>query len=641
MSEARLAALAPLTVSLTDRLLGAGRGALRQSESPADAAARGGAIEHLVRWRMAGRRGPADLAARLAAHGLPPGLAPRLVDPRWTVADMPRPDWLDDACFASEALKGLRALDLPPSQEAMPFGPIAAAVAAAVVRDLARARPDAPLTAAAWSQMADRLATPLIQLLSVLLGMRFMALRDRAPDRLKALPPVPGAPPDRRLMAAFTQSLLSTGLLDLAEELPMLPRLLGGRIAVWRRSMNALLDDLIADFREAAELAGARSGRIDQIKCDASDFHNGGRAVAILTFECGARIVYKPRSLAPDIALKTVAERLVEAGVLERGFRHRFADKGARGWMSFVAPEPLGGDEDAERYFEACGALEFLAALTGLSDLIGDNILPTRDGPQPIDAEVMLAFKRDPGAKDQEAAGLDAITHLICDRSEPIERRQRLFASIVWSEDFAGRLGNCWQDDENDKVRLGPEPPDPQPKPHWPRIGDAFVAADRWRGEILAGFEAAYRRFIASGLDADALLADALAESRPRVVVRATEYYVLMQARAETPRALTSGITHSIEFEHLFRDLRERDADPAAHALAEAEIAALEAGDIPYFTARPDERQLYHAYGPPIRDFLPLSPMERQRARWRRMGEADLAAALERLESLSRPPAGL
>ena len=55
------------------------------------------------------------------------------------------------------------------------------------------------------------------------------------------------------------------------------------------------LPDLVARFHDEAEL-----GTVNRVDFDAGDSHRNGRSVAIVWFDNGVRVVYKPRPMRID-----------------------------------------------------------------------------------------------------------------------------------------------------------------------------------------------------------------------------------------------------------------------------------------------------------------------------------------------------
>src|SRR5690606_11994366 len=60
---------------------------------------------------------------------------------------------------------------------------------------------------------------------------------------------------------------------------------------------------------------------LETVRLGLGDVHRGGASVAVLAFEDGRRLVYKPRPLALDLALSGLLDELAASTGLRAGFR--------------------------------------------------------------------------------------------------------------------------------------------------------------------------------------------------------------------------------------------------------------------------------------------------------------------------------
>ena len=106
------------------------------------------------------------------------------------------------------------------------------------------------------------------------------------------------------------------GFRQLFEDKPVLLRLIATITRQWidtSREFVLRLDADLAAIRRDILHSGAAS-RVAKIEGDLSDPHNGGHSVQIVSFEDGARVVYKPKDLRLDVAWHALIERLNRAG---------------------------------------------------------------------------------------------------------------------------------------------------------------------------------------------------------------------------------------------------------------------------------------------------------------------------------------
>ncbi|MFJ8853694.1 type 2 lanthipeptide synthetase LanM family protein [Streptomyces sp. NPDC102437] len=169
-----------------------------------------------------------------------------------------------------------------------------------------------------------------------------------------------------------------------------------------------------ASFREfCARLRADRAAIKDMFGIDPTDpvtsiglpegdTHNHGRAVCILSFASGERLVYKPRDVSCEAAYLALSAELNErlgtnlaaATVLEReGY----------GYVEYIHAEDV-SDMPAE-FMRASGELAAVLYLLNARDMHFENILPTRRGPLPIDLETILHPDRVHTGPTPEAPG--------------------------------------------------------------------------------------------------------------------------------------------------------------------------------------------------------------------------------------------
>lgn len=127
----------------------------------------------------------------------------------------------------------------------------------------------------------------------------------RAPD---LEPPRPSNPGIDTLMAKLSAG--QTPMADLEKAVPVLRTHLNAEIAGFETSVRTLLDRVGTDHARIGErflagrvFAGPDAGRLTDIHLTNSDPHKGGNRVAILSFEAGLTVVYKPRDVRIDDAI--------------------------------------------------------------------------------------------------------------------------------------------------------------------------------------------------------------------------------------------------------------------------------------------------------------------------------------------------
>ncbi|HEX7707254.1 MAG TPA: type 2 lanthipeptide synthetase LanM [Thermoanaerobaculia bacterium] len=353
-----------------------------------------------------------------------------------------------------------------------------------------------------------------------------------------------------------------------------------------------LAERLEADRASLEQQYGRPLGDVIAVDPGRSDRHEGGQQVAILTFESGLRLVYKPRS----VELFAVFQRLL-TWLHETCFQFappalRVLARPAWGWIEFAVPgEPL-DEKGGTRYYERAGALLFLSWLVSARDLHMENVIASPDGPILIDLDAIAG---------PEAAAGGAGTF---NQAQTRIGRSALatgFLSFAHT-DAAGRIyeagGLCgtgghvaavdvpvWKELESDALHLVRETRRAEPETNVVTLHGVVQRAEEHSDAIVHGFRAAWD-FVAR--QRDALLAEdgplrAFRSGRTRVIFRPSAIYAAIHARLLSPALLRDGIEPSLVAETLNRAFVNDLERPALWPLAREERQELLAWDIPIF----------------------------------------------------------
>ncbi|HEV7681760.1 MAG TPA: type 2 lanthipeptide synthetase LanM family protein [Pyrinomonadaceae bacterium] len=348
-------------------------------------------------------------------------------------------------------------------------------------------------------------------------------------------------------------------------------------------------------------LCGGDPGELHELSFGAGDSHRGGATVAIVRGE-GWRVVYKPRSLAIDSALRGfVAELADDQGSALNVRVPKVMDCGEHGWVEFVTHRFAAGNEELLSFYRGIGHLLALMRLLSGSDLHAENVIAQGGTPVVVDCETLFTPKIPPSPSGYGAA---------------VDRAGELIARTVLSVGvLPGRgMGLGWRGVDLSSVGMLPGQ-QPMQRQHEiidagtdeAHVGSVLVEAavsqnhpsprpalaEYWP-EVLRGFDE---------LTATLQRLDATDSLRPRlrvfddchirVVLRATEVY------AEIGRMLWHPVSlHNPEpaRQRAFGLLQKMAANvsvaPSAPAVINAEIDELLEGDIPYFFALAREGRL-------------------------------------------------
>ncbi|MDQ8756592.1 type 2 lanthipeptide synthetase LanM family protein [Sphingosinicella sp. LHD-64] len=385
---------------------------------------------------------------------------------------------------------------------------------------------------------------------------------------------------------------------DLGRHYPALSR----RIArVMDNHAGAALDFArrwTADRDRLAPLCGGDPGTLTELRFGAGDTHGGGHTVAIAHCARG-RIVYKPRSVAIDVALAGFIDWLrQDVGRTLPIHVPRVTPGDGYGWAEFVPHVHAADAAELARFYVGIGQWLALMRLLGGSDLHAENLIAHGARPSVIDCETLFTPRIDPfpsGYGDATDIAIQFVRGTVLAIGLLPSRGQ----GLVWRGVDASGIGALPGQQPmmtiptiigagTDEARLGErqvEAPAAQNHPA-PRP----VLADHWP-DVLAGFDemsALLRR-----LDGRGVLRSALGRfesCRVRAVLRNTEVYAQILRMLWHPVSLNDE-TKARETAHdlLARMAGNVSTAPGDPAVIAAEIEDMLAGDVPYFSAIADE----------------------------------------------------
>ncbi|MEN3327102.1 MAG: hypothetical protein V7638_1909 [Acidobacteriota bacterium] len=383
------------------------------------------------------------------------------------------------------------------------------------------------------------------------------------------------------------------------------------------------------DRRRLECLCACDPGDLHELSFGVGDSHRGGATVAIVSGKSW-RVVYKPRSLAIDRALRGfVAELAGDHGSALNIRVPKVMDCGDYGWVEFVDHRFAAGNEELPSFYRGIGHLLSLMRLLSGSDLHAENVIAQGGTPVVVDCETLFTPKIPPLPSGYGKA---------MDHAGDLIARTVLSVGVL-----PGRgLGLGWRGVDVSAVGMirGQQPVQQQmgiidAGTDEARVGSVLVQAPVWQNhpsmqpalaeywpEVLRGFDeltSTLQRVDASG--SLQLRQRAFDDCRIRVVLRATEVYNEIGRMLWHPVSL-----HNPEpaRQRAFTLMEKMAANvslaPSDPAVINAEIDELLEGDVPYFFTVAREGRLH---GPGDTYWLPPRQLvDAALADWR---SADLA----------------
>jgi len=200
-------------------------------------------------------------------------------------------------------------------------------------------------------------------------------------EQIKTLPM--GSMSSKMIYDYYTQNLIETEFEDFSSIYSI----------AWGRC-NIVLENRAISMKNTIELTQKHRLIIEEkfnIRCTSrivsvesgGDTHNNGSSVAIITFEQGEKLVYKPRSVSGELGYTNFISE-INKFISPKMSTLTVVDFGNYGFTSFGET-----NEEKKDMFQA-GRLACLMFLLNASDMHFSNILWTNDGPLPIDLETLF-----------------------------------------------------------------------------------------------------------------------------------------------------------------------------------------------------------------------------------------------------------
>ncbi len=447
-----------------------------------------------------------------------------------------------------------------------------------------------------------------------------------------------GDTPAARFAAFLTRLQDRAVALALLEEYPVLARQLMTKVEQTTVALIEILQRLVSDWPEIQTMfsAGRDPGHLLEIGIGAGDTHRNGRAVAILRFTSGLRLVYKPRSLAIDVHFQTLLTWLNQQGV-EPTFRTlAILDRHAYGWVEFVAATPCQTSAEVERFYQRQGGYLAILHLLSAADFHFENMIAAGEHPMLIDLEALFH----PDMMDYDPSQPGELAQQALDESVlsigMLPQRLRFHADAATIDiSGIGAAGTqltpdklpVWEGVGTDEMHLTRRHIEFTSAGHRPTLNDQPIDVRAYAGAVAKGFAQIYRLLLtqrAAFIAMDGPLRR-FADDEVRVVARATRTYSLLLQESNHPDLLRNALDRDRLYERLWKDVATA---PRLARLVRAERQDLHTGDVPIFLARPGATHLWDSRGEQIADLLAESGLGRVYRRLDSMGEEDLTRQL-------------
>jgi type 2 lantibiotic biosynthesis protein LanM len=443
-----------------------------------------------------------------------------------------------------------------------------------------------------------------------------------------------GATPEERFESWASAELAHGDALSrLLHEYPVLARSLAATAAGAASSWVEMLGRLASDWpmlRDAFQ-HGFDAPRVIGVDAGLGDTHRGGRTVMRIRMSSGFEVFYKPRPMGVDAHVQDLIRWLGARGLDPAPRTVVVVDRGEYGWMEPVRPAPCETLADVTAFYRRLGALLLVVYLLDGSDVHGENLIASGGHPVMVDLETMFQARPrvDAGSGPPPAMRVQDITsNLVLGTLLLPARGVGMLAGVEGGglADLAGQRVSRVADvcDVNtDRMRVAYREVVLAGHDNVPRLdGDAVRASDHVE-DIVAGFIEAHRVVVARR---EELLAEdgpvqAFRQDRVRHILRATDHYAVLLRGSYHPSCLRDAAHRGFVFDALWLGAL---IEPHLERVIASEQEDLMTGDVPYFCASVDSRDLIDSRGRVILGFLATSGLSRVIARVEATDKDDL-----------------
>jgi len=481
----------------------------------------------------------------------------------------------------------------------------------------------------------------LVQIGAVASGAAYSQFNRMRSTELSALDDRSG----NRIYRTWLEHQISQGGAPLFDEFPVLARQIHRLLKTWRESTEEILDRFSADRSVIRELlaSGERLGPVNSVRAGLSDRHHGGRRVAVLVFESGERIVYKPRPLEIEAAFSAFLEWLMGEGLEFEPTIPKTIRRDGYGWMEHLEAAPIGRSYDLPSWFFAAGALLLVAHVLRGSDLHFDNVRIGEKSPVLIDLETtMHPDLRLGGEADSGATAAAKVAGWMRSSFQSTGMLSFLQVGPDGSViDIGGLCGTGgyeladeatgWKGVGGDGLVMVSHRSRAQVRNNLPSVSGEPVSISDYIPQLQSGFASAYRMIMDRRrvlLDVGSVM-DRFYRAETRVLLRPTAQYARVLQLSVKPACQKDGSAIGLAIEALSRNLINAGPRPPHWDLVAWERHDLENLDIPRWTAPVSADDFEDPEGRAIKGVIALSGRAGFERQLSRMSDDDLRRQLD------------
>ena len=394
--------------------------------------------------------------------------------------------------------------------------------------------------------------------------------------------------------------------------------------------------------------SGKQFKNIVSCSSGASDSHNGGKSVTLITLDNGTRLVYKPHSLTVDSNYQEFLKYIGEHTKYDMR-TITIIDCGDYGWETYVEQRPCSCIEEVEAYYYRIGTILFCNYLLKAGDMHYENLIASGPYPMVIDAENVMDNNITPShitAREMIFAqlGESVLYSGLLPFYKFVHNGQSVDLSALNGQEekkypiLVPMLKNIKRSDMHFEYVYPTMKSQSNMAMFKGESSDPFAH----KSDICAGFSDAYN-YAMQNLQSVERLIVSFSNIKVRHLIQDTQRYSMLLHASFHPDVMQDGLSRHLLLCAMFKSYNkvQRSID-----VVKEEIHDLLNMDIPYFYANPSGTSLYSSQGKEIKDYFDKSSVDKARARIAGLNDSDrdkqcrfIKMSLTRIESpnLSEP----
>lgn len=387
---------------------------------------------------------------------------------------------------------------------------------------------------------------------------------------------------------------------------------------------------------------GEPLGSLTKMETGAGDGHKGGKAVSILEFSCGRKLVYKPRSLELERGFNELLDWLNEQDIHQvLDFRtSQVYTVDDYGWMEFIENEECEDPLALERFYNRSGQILCLLYVLNSVDFHFENLIASGEYPMLIDMEsifhaVVKGDKKEVNsgyikAREVINASVNMISLLPTQLSKRSGADEVSFdlGGLSVKEEQTIPIKSLFIDGiETDSVKVLRKDSVITPKSNNPVFEGQIVSSEDYVPHLKYGFEQLYRWVMSHQSLVSGRIETIFSSMRSRLIVKATASYGQLLKIASHPDFMRSRddrkmILHRVAIK----------APEVQRWIVQSEYEDLYQNDIPYFTVWIGDTKIINSRNEECGDLLETSSMNAVQKKLAGLSEDDLNRQLEFIE---------